>query len=120
MAQAGSIPEEISEFLMLNSDRLQKLPPVINLAFSGERKPEAWHVRIGNRQVVRGFNKSAPVTMMLPLKTWRKLIKKNDDKLWQEALENGQIHIHGDAQAIAAISSIFYASEKHAEAEQNI
>lgn len=113
MAQPSSIPDEISEFLARNSDRLQELPPIINLAFSGERKPEAWHVRISNSQVVRGFNKAAPVTIMLPLKSWRQLMKKNDRSLWQKAYDDGQIHVHGDEQAVASVTKMFSANGKH-------
>ncbi|RMD97803.1 MAG: hypothetical protein D6814_08775 [Calditrichaeota bacterium] len=112
MAQANSLADEITEFLNSNIQDLEDLPQIINLAFSGERKPEAWHVRIINKQVVRGFNKSAPVTVMLPLKSWRKLMKKNDKKLWREALETGQIHIHGDGEAVAAVEKIFHANGK--------
>lgn len=113
MAQAPSIPDEISEFLSRNSDRLQDLPAVINLAFSGERKPEAWHVRISNRQVSRGFNKAASVTIMLPLKAWRKLLKKNDSSLWQKAVDDGQIHLHGDPTSVSSVIKIFHANGKH-------
>lgn len=110
MARPASIPDEISEFLHRNAERINRLPQIINIAFSGERKPEAWHVRISNRQVSRGFNKSAPVTIMLSLKSWRKLMKKNDQKLWQNALTDGQIHVHGDAHATNSILQLFNAN----------
>lgn len=76
MAPPPSIPDEIAGFLTKNQEDLHLLPAVINIAFSGERKPEAWHVKLVNRQVSRGFNKSAPITIMLPLKIWRHLLKK--------------------------------------------
>ncbi len=111
-AQVTSISDEIALFLERNIDKLSGLPPVINIALSGERKPEAWHIRVPNRQVIRGFNKSAPVTIMLPLESWQKLMKKNDQVLWQEALEKGQIHIHGEEEAVAAVAKIFHANGK--------
>lgn len=113
MAQVSSIADEIAEFMNHYIQNAEDLPQVINLAFSGERKPEAWHVRTTNRQVGRGFNKSASVTVMLPLKSWRKLIKKKDAQLWRKALEEGQIHMHGDEQAIQLISNLFQPNGKH-------
>lgn len=113
MAQPTSIPEEITEFLERNADKIDALPQVINLAFSGERKPEAWHVRTNNKQVSRGFNKAASVTLMLPLKSWRMLLKKNDNALWKKAIDDGQIHMHGDESAIAAIMKLFQPNGKH-------
>ncbi|RMF63947.1 MAG: hypothetical protein D6743_09975 [Calditrichaeota bacterium] len=110
--QVSSIPDEISEFLNRNAERLTELPQVINLAFSGGRKPEAWHIRVPNKQVVRGFNKAAPVTVMLSLDDWRRLIKKNDQKLWEEAYNQGQIQIHGDQQAVPLVARMFYANGK--------
>lgn len=110
MALPTSIPDEISEFLHRNADRIRHLPQIINLAFSGERKPEAWHVRLINKQVSRGFNKAAPVTIMLPLKSWRMLMKKNELELWQKALADGQIHIHGDPAATHLILKLFGAN----------
>ena len=113
MAQTNSIPDEIVEFLERHSDKLEDLPPVINIAFSAERRAEAWHVRLHNKQVMQGFNKSALVTVMLPLKSWRTLVKKKDQKLWQKALDDGQIHIHGEENAVAAISRLFQQNGKH-------
>ncbi|HHL73178.1 MAG TPA: hypothetical protein ENJ29_11785 [Bacteroidetes bacterium] len=107
MAQMNSIPEEISQFLTQHSGHLDTIPQIINLAFSGERKPEAWHVRIPGKQIVRGFNKAAPVTVMLPHKTWKKLLKKDDNAMWRKALADGQIHIHGDKTATAAFAALF-------------
>ncbi|KAA3654282.1 MAG: hypothetical protein DWQ10_17930 [Calditrichaeota bacterium] len=107
MAQVSTIPDEIASFMTNNPLNHEELPDVINLAFSGERKPEAWHVRPATRQVIRGFNKLAPVTVMLPLETWRKLIKKNDICLWNQAVKEGYIHIHGDKNASEAVSRIF-------------
>ncbi|MDQ7054660.1 MAG: hypothetical protein Q9P14_17895 [candidate division KSB1 bacterium] len=111
--QTSAIPDEIVEFLHRNAEHLSDLPQVINLAFSGGRKPEAWHVRILNKQVIRGFNKAAPVTVMLSLDDWRKLMKKNDRQLWEEAYKKGQIQIHGDAEATAAVARMFHANGKH-------
>ncbi len=111
--QTSAIPDEIIEFLSRNAEHLSELPQVINLAFSGGRKPEAWHVRLLNKQVIRGFNKSAPVTVMLSLDDWRKLMKKNDRQLWAEALKKGLIQIHGDAEATAAVAKMFHANGKH-------
>ncbi len=107
MAQVSTIPDEIALFMANNPLNSDDLPDVINLAFSGERKPEAWHVRPATKQVIRGFNKMAPVTVMLPLETWRRLLKKNDLCLWNEALKDGYIHIHGDKNASNAVSRIF-------------
>jgi len=118
VARPSSIPDEISEFLHRNAERINHLPQIINIAFSGERKPEAWHVRITNRQVSRGFNKAAPVTIMLPLKSWRTLMKKNDQKLWQNALAEGQIHVHGDPQATDPVLQLFSANGDMNNAEQ--
>ena len=41
MAPPPSIPDEIAGFLTKNQEDLHLLPAVINIAFSGERKPEA-------------------------------------------------------------------------------
>lgn len=86
------------------------MPAVINIAFSGERKPEAWHVKLVNRQVSRGFNKSAPITIMLPLKIWRHLLKKNNRQLWLDAIQESQIHIHGDDAGKQAVMRFFGAN----------
>jgi len=102
-----SLSDEIVEFLHRYAADTTNLPQVINIAFSGERKPEAWHFRTTNKQVGRGFNKAAKVTVMLPLKSWRTLMKKNKIKLWQQALLDGQINMHGNAQSIQAISDLF-------------
>jgi hypothetical protein len=110
VALPTSIPDEISEFLHRNADRIRHLPQIINIAFSGERKPAAWHVRLINKQVSRGFNKAAPVTIMLPLKSWRFLMKKNKIELWQKALADGQIHIHGDPTATQSVLKLFQAN----------
>ena len=115
MAPPPSIPDEISEFLNQHNENLKHLPQVVNIAFSGERKPEAWHVKLINRQVSRGFNKSAPITIMLTLKTWRKLLKKNDNALWLTALQEGQIHIHGDEQGKKAVEHFFSPNGTQAE-----
>lgn len=111
--QTTSISDEIVEFLERNSDKLEELPPIINIAFSAERRAEAWHVRLHNKQVMQGFNKSAMVTVMLPLKAWRTLVKKKDQKLWQKALDDGQIHIHGEEAAVAALTRLFEQNGKH-------
>ncbi len=115
MAHVSTIPDEIAQFLATTPLNTEELPDVINLAFSGERKPEAWHVRVATKQVIRGFNKIAPVTVMLPLTTWRKLLKKKDLKLWNEAVKEGYIHIHGDKQASRAIAKIFSTNDKTVE-----
>jgi hypothetical protein len=107
VAHPPSIPDEISVFLNRNAEILDDLPQIINIAFSGERKPEAWNVRLRNKQVSRGFNKSAPVTIMLALKAWRKLMKKNDDKLWQKAVADGHIQVHGDPESTNSILQLF-------------
>lgn len=107
MAPPPSIPDEIAAFLTQYEEGLRLLPPVVNIAFSGERKPEAWHVKLINRQVSRGFNKSAPVTIMLSVKIWRQLLKKNKRQLWLDALQDGQIHIHGDDSGKQAVQQFF-------------
>lgn len=107
MAQPSSIPEEIAELFRWNAGDVLDLPPVINLAFSGERKPEAWHIRTSNRQVSRGFNKGAPVTIMLPLKVFRRLMKKKDPDSWREAIDKGQIHLHGAPEAADMVLRLF-------------
>ncbi|KAA3618186.1 MAG: hypothetical protein DWQ05_09110 [Calditrichaeota bacterium] len=112
MAQVSTIPDEIALFLANNSLNTEELPDVINLAFSGERKPEAWHIRVATKQVIRGFNKVAPVTVMLPLVTWRKLLKKKDLGLWNQAVKDGYIHIHGDKTAAVAVGNIFKTNGK--------
>lgn len=117
MAQLSTIPDEIAMFMSNNPMNHESLPDVINLAFSGERKPEAWHVRPATKQVIRGFNKLAPVTVMLPLETWRKLLKKNDICLWNQALKDGYIHIHGDKNASEAVSRIFSSTQNTVETE---
>ena len=110
MAPPPSIPDEIAGFLTKNQEDLHLLPAVINIAFSGERKPEAWHVKLVNRQVSRGFNKSAPITIMLPLKIWRHLLKKNNRQLWLDAIQESQIHIHGDDAGKQAVMRFFGAN----------
>ena len=116
MAHVSTIPDEIAQFLSTTPLNADELPDVINLAFSGERKPEAWHIRVATKQVIRGFNKIAPVTVMLPLTTWRKLLKKKDKKLWNEAVKEGYIHIHGDKHASRAIAKFFSKNGKITEA----
>ncbi|MCB9509395.1 MAG: hypothetical protein H6695_04405 [Deferribacteres bacterium] len=110
VAPPPSIPDEIAGFLTKNQEDLHLLPAVINIAFSGERKPEAWHVKLVNRQVSRGFNKSAPITIMLPLKIWRHLLKKNNRQLWLDAIQESQIHIHGDDAGKQAVMRFFGAN----------
>ena len=107
MAQVNGISDEIAVFLTQYTFNDEVLPAVVNLAFSGERKPEAWHIRIPTRQVGRGFNKAAAVTVMLPLVTWRKLLKSGKAEQWKKAIETGQIHIHGNQQAAEAFANLF-------------
>lgn len=116
MAHVSTIPDEIAQFLSTTPLNTDELPDVINLAFSGERKPEAWHIRVATKQVIRGFNKIAPVTVMLPLTTWRKLLKKKDKKLWHKAVKDGYIHIHGDKHASLAIAKVFGSNGKAVDA----
>ena len=119
MAHVSTIPDEIALFLNQHTLNLEELPAVINLAFSGERKPEAWHVRLATGQVIRGFNKIAPVTVMLPLPTWRSLLKAKKAEKWQQAIKDGYIHIHGDKSAAQAFAHIFSPAKEVADVEMD-
>ncbi len=102
-----SLADEISEFVQRYAQNGKDLPYYINLAFSIDRRSEAWHARLDNGQAMRGFHRSAPITMMLSLKLWRDLMKKNKIALWDEAVSSGQISIHGDETAIVAMRDLF-------------